>query len=420
MEENNRAMERVRQRLDALTARVRGAQTSLNSVSRAAEKATAAVKQAASASRAVATLLAFDEINRLKEVSSGSGGSGRKSGKASTAKTKTGLTSEGAAVTPALPKVPKSSDFQFWPQLSVGFEKAQQDSLTGGRTLVERLQQGVASALGDPGQWVDLHLWSPIQKGWLTMGLLAVAVGVELKNGASELWQRFLERWNGGVRLVEVWNTLKNAPAALWQNFLLNWGTRSVSIWNSLRSSAAALWQGFSAGWGSRAVHIGNSLVSGAATLWARFSAGWGTRTVSVVNTLKNSAASLWEQFRAGWAGRVLGLSVRYNSNVTGVKRAVYKALGLSGWPSISFAARGGVFRNATLTMLGEAGTEAVVPLENNTGWMDVMAQKLGERMGGTGSVVVPVYIGGEKLAEAVVDAINDATRRSGVSPLYI
>ena len=167
-------------------------------------------------------------------------------------------------------------------------------------------------------------------------------------------------------------------------------------------------------------MHIGNSLVSGAATLWARFSAGWGTRTVSVVNTLKNSAASLWEQFRSGWAGRVLGLSVRYNSNVTGVKRAVYKALGLSGWPSISFAARGGVFRNATLTMLGEAGTEAVVPLENNTGWMDVMAQKLGERMGGTGSVVVPVYIGGEKLAEAVVDAINDATRRSGVSPLYI
>ena len=302
----------------------------------------------------------------------------------------------------------------------MGFEKAQQDSLIGGRTLVERLQQGVASALGEPGQWVNLHLWSPIQKGWLTMGLLAVAVGVELKNGASELWQRFLERWNGGARLVEVWNTLKNAPGALWEHFLLNWGTRSVSIWNSLRSGAAALWQGFSAGWGSRAVSIGNSLVSGAATLWSRFSAGWGTRTVSVVNTLKNSAASLWEQFRSGWAGRVLGLSVRYNSNVTGVKRAVYKALGLSGWPSISFAARGGVFRNATLTMLGEAGTEAVVPLENNTGWMDVMAQKLGERMGGTGSVVVPVYIGGEKLAEAVVDAINDATRRSGVSPLYI
>lgn len=140
------------------------------------------------------------------------------------------------------------------------------------------------------------------------------------------------------------------------------------------------------------------------------------------MNTLKNSAASLWEQFRSGWAGRTLGLKISYNSNVGGVKKAVYRALGLSGWPRISFAARGGVFRSATLTMLGEAGTEAVVPLENNTGWMDVMAQKLGDRMGGAGggSITVPVYIGGEKLAETVVNVLNAQTRCTGVNPLYI
>ena len=69
-----------------------------------------------------------------------------------------------------------------------------------------------------------------------------------------------------------------------------------------------------------------------------------------------------------------------------------------------------------------QAGTEAVVPLENNTGWMDVMAQKLGDRMGGTGggSITVPVYIGGEKLAETVVNALNAQTRCTGVNPLYI
>ena len=146
------------------------------------------------------------------------------------------------------------------------------------------------------------------------------------------------------------------------------------------------------------------------------------SRAVSIVNTLKNSAASLWEQFRSGWAGRTLGLKISYNSNVGEVKKAVYRALGLSGWPRISFAARGGVFHSATLTMLGEAGTEAVVPLENNTGWMDVMAQKLGDRMGGTGggSITVPVYIGGEKLAETVVNALNAQTRCTGVNPLYI
>jgi hypothetical protein len=420
MEENNRAVERIRQRLDALSTRVRSAQTSLNAVSRATERATAAVKQATSAGRAVATLLSFDEINRLKEATASSSGGSKSSGKKTAAKTKTALTSEGMAVQASLPKVAKGNDVQLWSQLSAGLEKAQQDSQNGGKTLVERLQKGISDALGDPAQWVTLHLWDPIQKGWLTLGALAVAVGVQLRNGAVELWQTFQENWNGGARLVEVWNTLKSSAASLWQNFLLGWGSRGVTILNSLQNTAATLWQRFSSGWGSRAVRIGNSLTNAAATLWQKFSAGWGTRTVSVVNTLKNSASSLWEQFRSGWSGRSLGLSVHYNSNVSGVKRAVYKALGLSGWPSISFAARGGVFRSATLTMLGEAGTEAVVPLENNTGWMDIMAQKLGERMGGAGSVVVPVYIGGEKLAEAVVDAINDATRRSGVSPLYI
>ncbi len=421
MEENHRAVERMRQRLEALGNRVRSAQVSLNAVRQTTEQATAAVKQAAKATRAVATLLSFDEINRLQEATAAASGSKKSSsGKTGTNKEKTGLTSEGAAVQLSLPKAAKGSDLQFWPQLSVGFEKAQQDSLSGGKTLVERLQQGISSALGDPAQWVNLHLWDPIQKGWLTLGLLAVAVGVELRNTAGELWQRFLEHWNGGARMVEIWNGLKNSAAGLWQSFLLNWGSRWVSIGNTLTNGASALWQGFRTGWGSRWVSIGNTLTNGASALWQGFRAGWGNPGVTVINTLKNSAASLWEQFRSGWSGRSLGLSVHYNSNVSGVKRAVYRALGLAGWPSISFAARGGVFRSATLTMLGEAGTEAVVPLENNTGWMDVMAQKLGERMGSTGSVVVPVYIGGEKLAEAVVDAINDATRRSGISPLYI
>ena len=141
---------------------------------------------------------------------------------------------------------------------------------------------------------------------------------------------------------------------------------------------------------------------------------------MSIVNSLTNSAATLWEQFKRGWSGKSLGLKISYATNVGAVKTAVYRALGLSGWPSISFAARGGVFSGPTLTMLGEAGTEAVVPLENNTGWMDVMAQRLGERMGFGGSITVPVYIGGEKVAHHVVQAINSVTRRTGVSPLYV
>ena len=472
--DSDKAMERAQRRLAALSDQLQGFESRLTSVSRTTRQATQAVGAAGKAAQAVATLLEFDEINRLKEKSAGSSGSGRKSGSGSgsgSGKVKTGPT-ETFDLDVRLTRPGREAAEEFVSQFRLGVKKADDGGEAAGGSLVERIGQGISNALGNGSNWVSSHLWKPIQSGWSGLGGLFVTVGARLSssagdlwsdfqsgwksgarsvsvvdvlaNGASSLWQNFSALWgirgvsivdvlaNGasqlwtnfsllwGTRSVGIVNTLTNGASTLWTNFSLLWGTRSVGIVNTLTNGASALWANFAAVWGTRGVGIVNTLTSAASTLWANFAAGWGTRSVGIVNTLVNSAASLWQQFRSGWAGRTLGLTVTYSTNVGAVKRAVYRALGLSGWPTISFAARGGVFRSATLTMLGEAGTEAVVPLENNTGWMDVMAEKLGERMGGAGTITIPVYIGGEKLAEAVVEAVNAETRRTGVSPLYL
>lgn len=472
--DSDKAMERAQRRLAALSDQLQGFESRLTSVSRTTRQATQAVGAAGKAVQAVATLLEFDEINRLKEKSAGSSGSGRKSGSGSgsgSGKVKTGPT-ETFDLDVRLTRPGREAAEEFVSQFRLGVKKADDGGEAAGGSLVERIGRGISNALGNGSNWVSSHLWKPIQSGWSGLGGLFVTVGARLSssagdlwsdfqsgwksgarsvsvvdvlaNGASSLWQNFSALWgtrgvsivdvlaNGasqlwtnfsllwGTRSVGIVNTLTNGASTLWTNFSLLWGTRSVGIVNTLTNGASALWANFAAVWGTRGVGIVNTLTSAASTLWANFAAGWGTRSVGIVNTLVNSAASLWQQFRSGWAGRTLGLTVTYSTNVGAVKRAVYRALGLSGWPTISFAARGGVFRSATLTMLGEAGTEAVVPLENNTGWMDVMAEKLGERMGGAGTITIPVYIGGEKLAEAVVEAVNAETRRTGVSPLYL
>ena len=472
--DSDKAMERAQRRLAALSDQLQGFESRLTSVSRTTRQATQAVGAAGKAVQAVATLLEFDEINRLKEKSAGSSGSGRKSGSGSgsgSGKVKTGPT-ETFDLDVRLTRPGREAAEEFVSQFRLGVKKADDGGEAAGGSLVERIGQGISNALGNGSNWVSSHLWKPIQSGWSGLGGLFVTVGARLSssagdlwsdfqsgwksgarsvsvvdvlaNGASSLWQNFSALWgtrgvsivdvlaNGasqlwtnfsllwGTRSVGIVNTLTNGASTLWTNFSLLWGTRSVGIVNTLTNGASALWANFAAVWGTRGVGIVNTLTNGASALWANFAAGWGTRGVGIVNTLVNSAASLWQQFRSGWAGRTLGLTVTYSTNVGAVKRAVYRALGLSGWPTISFAARGGVFRSATLTMLGEAGTEAVVPLENNTGWMDVMAEKLGERMGGAGTITIPVYIGGEKLAEAVVEAVNAETRRTGVSPLYL
>ena len=433
------------EKIKALNSQLQGFESRLTSVSRATQQATSAVTAAGKAVQAVATLLDFDEINRLKEKTSSSSSSKKGSSKDSE-KVKIGPT-EDYGLDLELKRPLKGDAAKFWSQFELGFQKVDVGGEEAGGNLVQRVAKGISNALGNVTNWVSEHLWTPIKNGWNSLGSVGVTVAAGLSTTAGELWSNFQSAWqNGGTRAVEIWNTLTNGASTLWQEFsmlwgtpgvgivntLTNaattlwqqfstlWGTRGVGIVNTLTSAATTLWQNFAAGWGTRSVSIVNSLLNAAATLWQRFASGWGTRSVSIVNTLTNSAASLWERFRSGWAGRTLSLTVTYSTNVSAIKRAVYKALGLSGWPTISFAARGGVFQNPTLTMLGEAGTEAVVPLENNIGWMDVMAEKLGERMGATGTIVVPVYIGGDKVAEKVVEAVNAETRRTGVNPLYI
>lgn len=53
--------------------------------------------------------------------------------------------------------------------------------------------------------------------------------------------------------------------------------------------------------------------------------------------------------------------------------------------PSIPELARGGVISKPTQAIIGEAGKEAVVPLENNMEWLDMLADKLTKKMGNSG-----------------------------------
>lgn len=52
--------------------------------------------------------------------------------------------------------------------------------------------------------------------------------------------------------------------------------------------------------------------------------------------------------------------------------------------PKIPTLAEGGIVDKATLAMIGEAGKEVVMPLENNTAWIDKLADKISAKRGNT------------------------------------
>lgn len=86
--------------------------------------------------------------------------------------------------------------------------------------------------------------------------------------------------------------------------------------------------------------------------------------------------------------------------------------------PKIPYLAKGGIIDSPTLAMVGEAGKEAVVPLENNTQGLDLLAAKLMERLGGANissgnqdrALQIILKLGDIEFARALIDSINKLT----------
>lgn len=79
-------------------------------------------------------------------------------------------------------------------------------------------------------------------------------------------------------------------------------------------------------------------------------------------------------------------------------------SLGKVNFSTIQYLAKGGIVDRATLSVIGEAGREAVVPLENNTGWMNVISDAVVSKMNITG----------------IIGAINSLSNKIGNGNIYI
>jgi len=76
--------------------------------------------------------------------------------------------------------------------------------------------------------------------------------------------------------------------------------------------------------------------------------------------------------------------------------------------PRIPKLATGGIIDKATLAVVGESGREAVMPLENNTGWITELASKISAQNGGGQPTQIVVKIGEDTIVDRVIDGIND------------
>ena len=86
----------------------------------------------------------------------------------------------------------------------------------------------------------------------------------------------------------------------------------------------------------------------------------------------------------------------------------------------VNYFAKGGIVDRATLGIVGEAGKEAIMPLENNTGWITDLADKVASRMpqGSSNNSDRPIEfvlkVGDSTFARVVVDSVNKLFEQEG------
>lgn len=94
----------------------------------------------------------------------------------------------------------------------------------------------------------------------------------------------------------------------------------------------------------------------------------------------------------------------------------------------VSWYARGGVFNSPSIIGVGEAGQEAVMPLERNTGWISTLAQKVAERMPVNNAPAgysfpagdIVIQIAGHEFGRVAIQEINKEHERAGQTLLKI
>lgn len=240
----------------------------------------------------------------------------------------------------------------------------------------------VTSALANIGAWFT----DMFQKAW-----------TGLTNIFSKLGSWFGERWN------DVTSVLANVSS--W------FGNMFTSAYNAVKNAFSSIGGFFSGVWST----VQSIFVNAGQKVGSAVGGAFRSAVNGVLGTIENVVN--------GFIGMINGVIGMINK-IPGV------SLGGIGYVSLPRLARGGIVDSPTIAMIGEAGKEAVVPLEN-TGFIQTLGRVVSSAVvnamtgispqgGFSGDGDIVIQIGGHEFGRVAIQEINKEHERAGQTLLKI
>lgn len=339
-----------------------------------------------------------------------------------------------------------------------------QGLISGWKSIVSFFQDklsGITSAVSKAWNTIKTtttKVWSNIKSTLSTTWNNIKSTATKAFNGARDA---VANAWNTvKTKTSTVWNSMKTTLGNTWDNMKTSVGNTWTNIqnttsttWDRVTTSLSGHWAGIqdtaATAWSNLKTQLSNdnqSITSDVSTKFSTMKSNLTGTFSSLSSTLsstasgiKSSVTSTFSSLASTVSGSIenmkSALSGKFSSISSFISNTAYNLrnmfnfqwrlphialphfywnwtdLGVIQIPNIgvSWYAKGGIVDGATLFGAGEAGKEAVVPLERNTGWINRVADQLYDRMGGDAvggmdeQMVSEISQGNEDIVSAVL-----------------
>ena len=214
------------------------------------------------------------------------------------------------------------------------------------------------STVGDDLLKTIKEKWNAVKKWWNSKpALKKVSAAVEnFKAKVSDAWNSAKEWWNNKKAALKKYTPsigdIKEKVSTAWSNARSWWDNKKAALKQytptigSIKDKVSSAWTTAKNWWNNNKGSMSYTPTVG--SIVDKLSSAWNTAKTWWNNNVKLSIPSL-------------SLNVTYTTEGLGtVKKAIVNALGLQGWPKLSFAANGGIFDAGSLVWAGESGPEIV------------------------------------------------------------